>query len=196
MLLFLIVSYLLIVSGICCRDFLTSFVKLGFDAREKDAKEQRRLQQRMEKDAVQDRVQKKKQLADKMELKVDYDYSEVDEARMIEKLAYAAKKFDRAHPSSMSLDGFDVAFLRPGEFREMLKRTFNLILTGKELGAAVRTYDLGGKGVVNCREFLVKFLQDGQAQRDEEKAIQLEQNRYAGDFTLIFLVLNLSVVAI
>ena len=80
-----------------------------------------------------------------MELKVDYDFSEADEARMHEKIAEAAKKYDKNHPASVSLEGFDVKYMKPGVFREMLKRTFNLHLTPKELGAAVRTYDTHGK---------------------------------------------------
>lgn len=128
-----------------CSEFLLQFFKFGFAARNEEIAAQRAKQAKMNAEAEAERIRKLQQQEEKMELKVDYDFSEADEARMHEKIAEAAKKYDKNHPASVSLEGFDVKYMKPGVFREMLKRTFNLHLTPKELGAAVRTYDTHGK---------------------------------------------------
>jgi Ca2+-binding EF-hand superfamily protein len=158
-------------------EFLLTFFKHGFAAREQEVQEQRERQARMNVEFEQNKHQKQKELEDKMEMKLDYDFSEADEARMHVKLKTAAKKYDKNHPASVSLEGFDAKFLKPGVFREMLKRTFNLHLTGKELGAAVKTFDKIGDGTINCREFLVHFFQIGYAERNRDRAESMALQR-------------------
>jgi hypothetical protein len=67
-----------------------------------------------------------------------------------------AVKFQKHHPSSMSLDGFDAKFLTPGAFREMLKRTFNVSVTNKELGALVDFFFYEDDKDMNKVELLCK----------------------------------------
>ena len=158
-------------------EFLLTFFKHGFAARGQELMEQREKQARMTVQAEQEKHQKMKELEDKMEMKLDYNFSEADEARMHVKLKDAAKKYDKNHPASVSLEGFDAKFLKPSVFREMIKRTFNLQFTGKELGAAVKTFDKTGDGTINCRDFLVHFNQIGFAERDRDHKEQLALQR-------------------
>jgi Ca2+-binding EF-hand superfamily protein len=160
-----------------CSEFLITFFKLGFAAREQEANEQREKQRLLDIQAEEERAAKLKAQEDKMELRVDYDFSEADEARMHAKLKEAAKKYDKNHPSAVSLEGFDAQFLTPGVFREMLRRTFNMSLTGKELGAAVKTFDKTGDSTIPCRDFLVHFFQIGYAERNRDRLSQMAKQR-------------------
>jgi hypothetical protein len=63
------------------------------------------------------------------------------------------------NPSGLS--AFEVDSLNPAEFREMLKRTFGLKLTARELGAIVTYFDPLGKRVANCSMFLNYIVQVG-----------------------------------
>jgi Ca2+-binding EF-hand superfamily protein len=160
-----------------CSEFLITFFKLGYVAREKELTEQRERQQQQLIEMEQRQANKLKELEDKVELLVDYDFSEADEARMLAKLKEAAKKYDRYHPAAMSLEGFDVQVMKPGVFREMLKRTFNLILTSKELGAVVKTFDKVGDGTIPCRDFLMFFHQMGYSEKNHDRHLQLQKQR-------------------
>ena len=42
---------------------------------------------------------------------------------------------DKTHPSAVSLDGFISKYLKPVDFRDLLKNTFSIILSPKELGS-------------------------------------------------------------
>jgi hypothetical protein len=42
---------------------------------------------------------------------------------------------DKTHPSAISLDGFISKYLTPIDFRDLLKNTFSIILSPKELGS-------------------------------------------------------------
>ena len=47
---------------------------------------------------------------------------------------------DKTHPSAVSLDGFISKYLKPIDFRDLLKNTFSIILTPKELGTSLYIY--------------------------------------------------------
>jgi len=66
----------------------------------------------------------------KMELDIDYDYSQADLDGGLSSLATAARFYD---PSTTSLSAFDGNYLAPSVFREMLKRLFNIRLSGPGL---------------------------------------------------------------
>ena len=69
------------------------------------------------------------------------------------KLGIAAAKYDKNHPGSQSLDGFEAKTLPAGAFREMVKRTFNLILDGGELGAIMSYFDPSKSGSMPSSSF-------------------------------------------
>lgn len=72
----------------------------------------------------------------------DFDYTDQDTQSMLNKIKDAAKKYDKNHPSAVSLDGFNSKYLTPGEFRITLYRTFHIELTDKELGSLVHMFDM------------------------------------------------------
>lgn len=160
-----------------CAEFLVTFFKLGFAARAQEKTEQLELQRQHLEAVKEEQAEKLKMAEAKMEIKVDYDFSEADEARMHSKLRQAAKKYDKSHQSALPPDGFEVKYMKPGVFREMVKRTFNLNLNSKELGACVKTFDKTGRGQIECHDFLVKFLQMGIDERNQERLEGLAKSR-------------------
>ena len=85
------------------------------------------------------------------------------------KLTEAAFQYDRNSPGAMGLGGFQAVSMPPNVFKEQIKRVFGLNVTVGELGALVSFFDRNntGSGVVNCKEFIDKFLRMGMAERDK-----------------------------
>jgi hypothetical protein len=60
----------------------------------------------------------------------------------------------------VALDAFDSAFLTPGMFREVAKRTFNVVFSDKELAAMINLFN-DGHGNLDNQRFLVAFIKFG-----------------------------------
>lgn len=71
---------------------------------------------------------------------VDYEFSKQDFNSALELLRKAAAKYDANHSSAPDLDGFLGADLSPGNFKDMLYRTFKIVLTPKQLGSLVKFF--------------------------------------------------------
>jgi hypothetical protein len=67
----------------------------------------------------------------KAELKVDYDCQASDYNSALDKMTAASVKYDKTHPSAPSLDGFSGGPIKPGVFRELMRRAFNVYFTPK-----------------------------------------------------------------
>jgi len=162
---------------VSCNDFLRHFFRLGIEGRDREKAEQRRRQAMLDKLAAEEAERKLHESENKMSLAVDYDFSAVDEARANEKVKQASTKYDRNAPGCQSLDGFECESLSAGAFRDLLRRTFNLVLTNKELGYLVRKHDKTGTGRVTCTPFITSFLRIGQEERHAHHVKQLEKQR-------------------
>jgi len=92
-----------------------------------------------------------------MEMDVDFSYTQVELEASLRKLKLAARFYD---PDSVNLSAFDGTNLSPAVFREMLKRLFNIKLTGCELGALVDYFDKEKIHRVDCNDFIVKVSGD------------------------------------
>ena len=157
--------------------FMVAFIKMGTEERDKIKKLQLEKQRRMNFLRKTEHERKMKEAEDKVALKVSYSYSDEDKESAFDKLTVAAKKYDRSHPGSMSLDGFEEKQLKPHVFREMLKRTFGIILSNGELGACMHYYDPKGTGLVPSKKFLIHFLKLGIAERNREHSDTLQKLR-------------------
>lgn len=162
---------------ISCNDFLRQFFRLGIEGRDKEKQEQRRKQQVLDKMAREEAERKLSESENKMSLAVDYEFTAVDEARAQEKLKDASTRYDKNAPGCQSLDGFECESLSPGAFRDLVRRTFGLVLTNKELGFVIRKYDKAGTGRVTCSTFLTSFMKLGQTERHKHHIAQLERQR-------------------
>ena len=160
-------------------EFLVCFTLLGALAKSKRAEGIRKAEQ-MFKDkekAVAD--ERRARLLAKGEKKVDYEYSGEEKDSALTKYRAAAMKYDKAHPSSMGLSGFDEKFLSPTTFREIVKLTFGLVLDNKELGAIMDYVDPSRQGIVKSADFLKNFLRSGVEQRNEATLQQLKLSKEA-----------------
>lgn len=80
-------------------------------------------------------MKKKQELdAKSKQAKVSYNYSEQDYKSALDKLLEAAVLYDRNMPGAVQLVAFDCEYMVPVEFKEQLKRAFNLTLSANELG--------------------------------------------------------------
>lgn len=133
--------------------------------RQKEAEFQERVKQK--------EIKKKEELERKFFITPNYDVSPAEEKAAIDKLVVAATRYDKNHPSSMGLDGFQVKRLRAGEFRELVRRTFNLMIDSKELGVLIKNYGDVETNTINCDLFIKKFLKIGFNERNKAKLEQL-----------------------
>jgi hypothetical protein len=74
----------------------------------------------------------------------------------------------------MSLDGFIGTPLTPGNLRDMLRRAFNLRLSGAEVGALFAAFDEDRSGTLDGAEFLMNFKKLGFNERARRAKVQRE----------------------
>jgi len=78
----------------------------------------------------------------------------------------------------MSLDGFEQKVMKPHVFREMIKRTFGVVLqVPHELAAVMHYFDPKKIGVINSRKFLIYFLKLGIAEREADHRKSMDKLR-------------------
>ena len=159
-----------------CQEFLIHFLRTGFSERRKVLAAS--LKKSRDAELVRAKEEEDKLAAQwaKMELDVTYDYSPEDSANALAKLAAAARTFDAA---TTSMAAFDGNYLSAAVFREMLKRTFNIKVTGKELGSLVDLFDSDKSKRIDCTKFVVKFTGMGFEERDKVHQEQLQKKKDA-----------------
>ena len=111
-----------------------------------------------EKDKIVEEQKKKEILLRSMQ-EVDYDFTEQDFDAALTKLLNISHQFDPRHLGPAGFGAFTADLLTPSEFREMVKRTFNVKFPPYELGAIVTYFDTHMKGAVSCSAFLNSFVQ-------------------------------------
>eukprot|EP01038_Epipyxis_sp_PR26KG_P006731 gene6731-9225_t len=162
-----------------CAAFLVNFFRIGFKEKNRRLKsvweEKKRVQTEREQKKYEDKLEKDQ----KNFIKVDSNFTPEERARALVKLRNAAKLYDKAMPGAMSLHSFEVAFLLPHEFREQLKRVFNLTVTSAEMGALVDFFDENHDGVITCAEFTKVFLNMGFAEREKDLKESIEKQKKA-----------------
>lgn len=164
-------------SNIVCGDFIKYFLRMGVDLRDRERADNRKRNEKLIKKAAEEEKKREDEKANKLTTSVDFDFSEVDEARAMHKLTVASTKYDKNAPGSQSLDGFECKDLSAVEFKDLVRRVFNLQLSSKELGFLTRKFSITTDGRINCKKFLGEFLRLGQEKRDEFHMAQLEKQR-------------------
>ena len=160
-----------------CKAFLVHFFQLGFSGRAKDRTKQLRKQR--DDNSKRDRESHDKLAGQwaKTNVDVDYDFSIGDEATAFGKIYLAAEKFDPVNPGPIGLKAFKSSDMGPGVLREMIKRSFNIKLTNKELGAVIKKYDTNNKNMVDGKKFVSDFCRVGCTRRDAIRKTKLEKNK-------------------
>ena len=160
-----------------CQSFMVRFTQLGTERRSvarvaQVTKNRAGLVALREEHAV-----KKKAADDKMLGVADYSYSKADFTSALDKVRTIAGNYDRGHPSSPSLSGFQGANMLPHEFKDMLVRTFHVALSGKELGALVKFFDTSGTRTIDSQEFLAHFFKLQRQEQDKRRKGMIEKER-------------------
>lgn len=160
--------------------FLVQFLRTGVKERHLDRSRQIFLTRQNSSKLLEDHAKKTEEMEARLEAGLDgIEFSDEDLDNGLLKLRRAAKLFDKSHPSSLSLDGFCSVFSTPGIFKEMLRRTFNLVLPQREAVAVISYFDSEGNGTVNNSDFLTFFRRSSTIGRFTEHSIRLERKRKA-----------------
>ena len=146
---------------------------MGIEGRDKE----KLLQRQKQVQKLKKKLLKKAEAAYKMSQEVDYNFGLNDEQMALEKVRIASSKYDRNAPGCVSLDGFEVDALSVADFKDLIRRVFNLNLTNKELGFVIQKYDSKKNGTVHCKTFLNDFLRLGQEVRHKMHLDQLEKQK-------------------
>lgn len=156
-------------------DFMIAFIKLGTIRKDREASLVREKQEAYLKHLKDEEERKEFEKRKKMELSVSYDFAEDVKATVKEKLTLAAKNFDANHPAAPSLNSFEGLCMNAAEFRETLKRTFNLKLNANEVGAIMVDFDKNKEGTISSVDFLHHFMRLGFHAREKERVEQRER---------------------
>ena len=143
---------------ICCKDFLVEFYRTGVEERDRIRASWRQEQQEYEQRLKGTREEREKQQLVKAMTEVNYEFTELDFDVALKKLVNMSRLFDTRQLGAGGFNALTVDSLTPSEFKEMLRRTFNVKLTPPELGAMTTYFDPSVKGVVSCNTFINTFL--------------------------------------
>lgn len=124
-----------------CPAFLTTFTTLGAAEKYKIRAEQLSRQREENRIRREEEAKKVLSLANKVKHEAEFEFTEADRDSAMQKLTVAAKKYDPNHPSAQALHGFERNAMQPAEFKELVRRTFNLRLTSPEVGAIFKIFD-------------------------------------------------------
>ena len=147
-----------------CKQFLNNFLRMGYDQRNHMYAGWRELtKQKQEQDKLywlsKEKEKEMKQLAE-----VDFEFTEEDFDKALTKFVKMAHAFEQRQLGPAGWKAFTSSSFRPAEFRQTLRRTFEIKVSDKELGALVhfflqkQTSDVTEK-VVDCAFFLQMFTQ-------------------------------------
>ena len=114
-----------------------------------------------------------------LEAACDWNYTEDDQSSALAKLTAVAGKYIKSDPTAPSLASFEVKFLKPTAFKVLMRNTFSIAFTSKELGALVRMFDVDGSGLVDTTSFLLKFSRLGLEYRNAKRLKQIEMTAKA-----------------
>ena len=142
-----------------CAEFLIQFFRTGFEERSRIRANWIDYKHQKEKRDEELRLKRLEENLRRSLAHVDYEFSEDEFDSALGKFISMVRKFDRRQLGPAGLKAFEMDALTPSEFRELLKRTFNLKLTPQELGALVTYFDPNTTGCVSCPSFLNSFAQ-------------------------------------
>lgn len=139
-----------------CKEFISQFLSTGFAERERVTRKWRKEKQQRKLMEEKLHQQKEEEKRLKAWSEVDFDFLESDFDAALWKFLMVGFNFDRRQVGPNGLK-FDVETWNPAEFREVLKRTFNVKITARELGAFVNYFDTMQNKTVHVSTFLNMF---------------------------------------
>lgn len=147
--------------------FEKSFLALYAEEREREMREVNERQKKVEEQRKEEHKRTEDEKAAKHAKTISFQFGEQDMQTAVQKLKDAAYRFDKNIPGCPSLGAFATASITAFDFREQLKRLFNLRLKPRELGALLTYFNADEQGNVACNVFLMQFLKMGYDERQE-----------------------------
>ena len=96
--------------------------------------------------------------------------------RVLAKLEYLAKDFDTLRFGAREvMSGFSGRKMVPKEFKEQLRRAFNLHLSMEEVKALMAEIDVNKDGYLECHEFILHFFKMAFDARAAERTLELNE---------------------
>lgn len=147
--------------AINCEQFLVQFFRTGYEERNRIKRHWRGEEKKAKEDVKAKREAKIEEDSRIAWKEVDFNFGEEEFDSALTILVQMCYSFDQRQLGPAGLSAFESATLNPAEFREMLKRTFNVKVSSRELGALVTYFDttMPAKRVVNCTMFLNSLVQ-------------------------------------
>jgi Ca2+-binding EF-hand superfamily protein len=145
--------------SINCEKFLIQFFRTGYEERNRIKRGWQSEKLKKTEKKMKEREAKEEEKAKIAWQEVDFGFSEEEFDAALSKLIHMCYSFDSRQVGPAGLVAFEAKSLNPAEFREMLKRTFNVKLSPRELGAMVTYFDISQQKVVNCSFFLNSLVQ-------------------------------------
>ncbi len=145
-------------------EFKNEFFRLGKQERSKFNMAQKAEKARIESWQVKNRERQREYLEKFSLTKVATKWTEAEEREAIQKLAHIAFTYDAFKGG---LESFDhCIYVNASEFREIMRRKFEVNFTPEETGALLSMFDKAGNGMIDTREFLYQFFKIGRKERD------------------------------
>jgi Ca2+-binding EF-hand superfamily protein len=156
-------------------EFTNEFFRLGKIEREKFNISNEEIRARIEKRRNKFKRERALRLKKLGHITTVSTFTEEDEKSAIRKVAKVAFSYD---PVKGGLEGFFVcAGLTEPQFREQLRRNFEITLSPAESAALMNTFDSDKNGMVDCTEFLFHFFRIGRAEKDRHERLNRERSQ-------------------
>ncbi len=156
-------------------EFTNEFFRLGKIEREKFNISKEEIRTRIEKRKNKFKKERELRLRKLGHITTVSTYTEEDEKNAIRKVAKVAFSYD---PVKGGLEGFfTCAALTEPQFREQLRRNFEIQLTPAESAALMNTFDSDKNGTIDCTEFLFHFFRIGRAEKDRHDRVNRERSQ-------------------
>jgi Ca2+-binding EF-hand superfamily protein len=150
-------------------EFINEFFKLGKSERQKFAMHRKDDEAVMLKHIEQQAKIKAEKVARLKKTVVANEYSEEDEKSAIEKITRVASTYDNSKPYLKEFSS--CGSLKGSEFRELMKRNFQIMLSAREVAAVLHLFDesqTSSDGTIDTRLFVYHFFRMGRAERDRQ----------------------------
>lgn len=145
-------------------EFKNEFFRLGKQERAKFVMMKAEESKRIAEWKQRQRQAKEKKFEHFSHAAVATSWSKEQENSAIRKLANVAFNYD---PLKGGLRGFfDCTTLTAAEFKDLMRRNFEVYLTPEETGALLSMFDKDGLGLIDCKEFVYQFFRIGRNEKD------------------------------
>lgn len=145
-------------------EFINEFFRLGKQEKASFTQNKVEKEEKIAKRRKKFQEERKKRLQKLADIATTTTWTDDEERNAIKKIAKVAFCYDAMKGG---LEGFFVcASLTEPQFREQLRRNFEINLTPAESAALMKIFDSDGNGEISCKEFMYHFFRIGRNEKD------------------------------